>query len=601
MLIKNIKIENFKSIDNLNFDFDEKVIALVGKNGRGKTAFKEAFYAGITGEFSENCIKKGKDYCSVEIILNSGNKITRIQNRDKANKVMIDGKTTTAKTVNELIATTTGLTKDVLKIVTSTDVLQSLQPSEFGKFITPYIPEKLDFATIDSYINGISKEAKAILQEILPPMPDTFDIKKLDESYNSLVETRKMLKRDLATYEAKIKSFKNTVTTEREISDIENELNEILRKEGAQKSLKVALNLYNTAVINRKRAENNLSVLEEKIKSITATKPDATVLENIKKERQLLQKAIIDAKTLSNTISENIRIFANTINNLNKPVCPISEKLICTTDKTKIKGELEELIKSNKEGLEIQKKIIEDNNKRLVELEKNENEYRVNESAFKEKVLLIEQYKKQKDNLPTVPEKPETEKIIDYSSEILNLRKERDAMLALIQYKKDIAEKEKLETKIVYYNELCNLLNTKGEVMRKINSHYMSIFDSICNFTAGDLKRDFTFEFFADNGISYRIKTASEKEFQSFDSLSSGEQLFALLILMDMFSQLTGSRMLILDDLDKLDKTAFEDLLKLVTSENFKQKYDHIILGAVNHDDILETISKYDINQVYKN
>lgn len=599
MLIKNIKIENFKSIDNLDFDFDAKIIALIGKNGRGKTAFKQAFYAGITGEFPEDCIKRGKNYCSVQMTLEDGTTFKRIQNKDKANKVILNGKTTTVKTLNEVITTITKLSKDVLKIATSTDVLQNLQPAEFGKFVIEYIPEKLDFATVDTYIPNISKEARIILGEVLPPMPDTFGIKQLNEGYNSLVETRKLLKRDLATYEAKIKSFKNILTTEREISEIENELNEILRKEGAQKSLKVALNLYNTAVTNRTKAEKNLTILEEKIKSITATKPDITVLEKIKKERQILQKTIIDAKTLSNTIGENIRMFANTINNLNKPVCPISEKLICTTDKTAIKSELEELIKSNREGLEIQKNIIEDSNKKLAKLDETESEYRANETAYKEKVLLYNQYKQQKENLPTIPEKPEETTVVDYSAEILRLRKERDATLALIQHKKDVEESKKLNTKIYYYNELCDMLNAKGEVMSKINSYYMSVFDVMCNTTAIELRPGFEFKFYADNGISYLIRTDSEKDFQTFDSLSSGEQLFALLILMDMFSQLTGSKMLILDDLDKLDIVAFNDLLNLVTSTNVQQRYDHIILGAVNHNDILESVSKYGIKQIY--
>ena len=599
MLIKNIKIENFKSISNLDFDFEDTTVALIGKNGRGKTAFKEAFYAGITGEFPENCIQNGKDFCSVEITLNDDTTFKRIQNREKANKVTLNGKTTTAKTLNEIITTITKLSKDVLKIVMSTDVLQSLQPAEFGKFVTEYIPEKLDFATVDSYMSNVSKESKQILAEVLPPMPDTFGIKQLNDGYNALVDTRKTLKREYATYEAKINSFKNTVETERDISEVENELNEILRKEGAQKSLKVALNLYNTAVVNRTNAEKNLKILEEKIKANTSLQPDIAVLENIKTERQALQKAIIDAKTLSNTIGENIRMFANTINNLNKPVCPISEKLICTTDKTHIKSELEALIASNREGLEIQKQAIETNSKKLLELDAAETKYRANESAYKEKVLLIQQYKHQKENLPTVPEKPEETTIIDYSTEIIRLRKERDAIIALNQHKKDIEESKKIATKIYYYNELCDALNAKGEVMSKINSYYMSIFDSICNTTATNLKPGLEFKFFADNGIVYHIKTDSGKQFQSFESLSSGEQLFALLVLMDMFSQLTGSRMLILDDLDKLDKTAFKDLLELVTSENIKNGYDHIILGAVDHDDIAKTINDYGIKKIY--
>jgi DNA repair exonuclease SbcCD ATPase subunit len=62
MKIKTILIENFKGIEKLRYDFKSTTVGLVAENGKGKTAFREAFFAAITGEFPENCIQTGKDF-----------------------------------------------------------------------------------------------------------------------------------------------------------------------------------------------------------------------------------------------------------------------------------------------------------------------------------------------------------------------------------------------------------------------------------------------------------------------------------------------------------------------------------------------------------
>lgn len=599
MKIKHISIENFKSIEKLEYDFNGVTTALIGKNGRGKTAFKEAFYAGLTGDFPDNCIRNGTDQCSIKMTLEDGTTFERIQHRTKPNKVLIEGKATTAKTLNEMITTKTSLSKDILRVVASTDVLQSLQPAEFGKFITAYLPEKLDFATVIGHIPSISADASKVLEDALPPMPDTFGIQKLTEVHTSFMEQRKLAKRDYANIDAKVNLFKGD-EPKRSLKAIEEELNDTIRKDGAQKSAKVAVNLYNSAVANKKTAEENLLRLKAKVDAISATKPVPAVLEGIRNERQAIQKDIINARTMINTINDNIKVFGNTINNLNKPVCPISEKLVCTTDKTKIREELEELIASNKEGLAIQEDIIKEKNGKLAELDRKENEYRANEAAYREKTILAGRYEEQKKNIPILPPKPEDVTIYDYTDDINKLRAERDNALAYIQNEKDKAELAKKANWVTIYDFLCDTFNAKGEVMNAITSHYLSFFDTVCNTTALELRPGFEFKFVSDNGISYLVRPNTGKEFATFANLSSGEQLLALFILTDMLSKLTGSKMMILDDLDKLDRNAFDELLTLVQSPSVQSEYDHIILGAVNHDDIVANIAKYGIDQVYK-
>ena len=598
MKIQKISIRNFKSIESLDFEFTDVTTALVAKNGRGKTAFKEAFYAGITGEFPDNCIRNGEETCSVKMVLDDGTEFERIQNRTKPNKVLIDGKATTAKTLHELITTKTALSKDVLKIVASTDVLQGLQPAEFGKFITAYIPEKLDYATVIGYIPSIPADAEQVLRATLPPMPDTFGIPKLNEAHARFMEDRKLAKRDLAAIEAKIYAFKGSEPA-RSIKTIDDELSDVMKKEGAQKATKVALNLYNSAVANKKMAEENLAKLSEKITANTSTRPVPAALDAIRTERNAVQKQIVDATTMINIAKDNIAVYQDTIENLNKPVCPISEKLVCTTDKTNIKKDLEELIDANKEGIVIQQGIIKEANAKLAELDEKEKAYRANEMSYNEKVILTKRYEEQKRSIPTLPPKPEDATVVDYAATIAMLKKERDDAIAYQQFEKDKVERDKKANLVTIYEYLCATFNAKGDVMQQITDHYMSLFEATCNTTALDLRPGFEFKFVSDNGISYLIRPSTGKAFTTFSALSSGEKALALFILTDMLSKLTDSKMMILDDLDKLDKEAFDELLALTQSPMVQSEYHHIILAAVNHDDILSTIAKYGIKNVY--
>jgi hypothetical protein len=201
--------------------------------------------------------------------------------------------------------------------------------------------------------------------------------------------------------------------------------------------------------------------------------------------------------------------------------------------------------------------------------------------------------------MPTVPEKPECTQVVDYTTEIQKTKKERDVAMAYMQHLKDIKDKETVETNIETYNLLCDALDPKGIIMRNTIGYYTDIFAATCNETAKKIRPGFEFKFFAKNGVTYEIKPDVDKTFMPFESLSSGEQLMALFVLMNMLSELTKVKIMMLDDLDKLDNIAFSELLDLITADETTERYDHIILGAVNHNDIVETAKRYELDNIY--
>ncbi|MFT6077299.1 MAG: DNA replication and repair protein RecF, partial [Rickettsiales bacterium] len=56
--INNLKLDNFRNYQSINFDFDAKIIAIYGKNGAGKTNILEAISL-----LSKGSGIKGAEFC----------------------------------------------------------------------------------------------------------------------------------------------------------------------------------------------------------------------------------------------------------------------------------------------------------------------------------------------------------------------------------------------------------------------------------------------------------------------------------------------------------------------------------------------------------
>ena len=592
MKLSTINIENFKNIEHLDFSPTNTTVALIGKNGKGKTSFKEAVYAGITGVFPVNCIKEGERSTSISMTLSDGTAFSRIVNADKANKITVNGRVATAKSLAELLELKTGVSKDAAKIVTSADVLENMGPDDFGNFILTYIPEKLDYDTVVKYIPGITPDIEDVLKDAIPSMPTKFDIVQLKEAYAYFMEQRKFIKKEIAVREARVKSFSGAEPT-RKMSDIEADIDSISKKEGGIEAAKTALKIYNVALNNRKKAEENLAKLKAEIDAIDAVKPDMTVLSRIENEIDYCNSTISNARVLIKTIEDNIEVFTNTINNLSKPICPLSEKLVCTTDKTKVKEELEELLVSNKEGLVIQKQIIEVNKTKLEVLAREKADFEKNSKKYDNKVFLNVQYENQRKNIPSLPGKPDVAELEDFSEEKKRLRDERDAVIAYEKYKTELSQIEVFKDKYIILDFLCKTFEPKGEVISSITSHYMSVFETVCNARANELRPGMEIKFLSDEGVSYLLKTSAAADFRTYDSLSSGEKALALFLILDMLNALSQIKILMIDDLDKLDSESFSALIKILQSKSVQDFYDHIIICAVDHPDIVAELSKY--------
>lgn len=99
MVIKKIKLKNYRNYDNLEIALNEKLNIIIGKNAQGKTNILESIYVlSLTKSYlninDKNLIKLGNNYSilEAETILNNIPKKFKILINDNGKKVIINGK-----------------------------------------------------------------------------------------------------------------------------------------------------------------------------------------------------------------------------------------------------------------------------------------------------------------------------------------------------------------------------------------------------------------------------------------------------------------------------------------------------------------------------
>lgn len=592
MKIKTITIKNFKGIQQDTIKFaNNKIATLIGPNGIGKTSFIEAFRFGLTGIAPKNAIRDGADYMSVEIVMDDETEFSRtVFADDRPSKVVVNGRVTPAKNLNSLIYELFGFDVDVLKVATSASSLTSMKSDELSDFLLQYIPEKLNVTKVLGCVSDVTEEIQEIVISSFPD--EEFGLQAITSAYDDFFENRKTAKKELEFLKHKLERFPTSAPKKTTI-EIQAELEEIMRKEGAVKTFKEAVKLYEMSKKQHEDALKNIKALQEKFDGYTATRPNPEIRKKIELKIAGLQQQEKEVSRMVDIISDTVKSLTVTIERLSTHHCPLSDRLICTTDKTQVKDELMETLQKNNEGLSIQKtrlaEVLSEKERLLVELKNFDN----NALAYKEKILIGTQLENAKKNIPDVLTPPSVIEEKDYEKEKIVLKEQ-------LEYAKQYEEREKLERKIKeeeknveLYDFLCHEFAPKGEVMTKIVASYLMFFEDEINKRAVALKSGMRIKFVPENGVKYLVRMRGDQEFHAFDDLSAGEKTLAALLLLDLVSSLCGTRIMILDDLNHLDSSGIDSIFGFMSSSEFLSLYDVVIVASVNTEEMYKSISKY--------
>ena len=91
--------------------------------------------------------------------------------------------------------------------------------------------------------------------------------------------------------------------------------------------------------------------------------------------------------------------------------------------------------------------------------------------------------------------------------------------------------------------------------------------------------------------MSVQVDPKGTGQYVSFRSLLGGERAAVAFLLMLMFATISGTGILILDELSIMDESVLDALLTILTEH--EGEYDMAILACVNHTDTMELLGKH--------
>lgn len=568
-LINDIRIVNFKGID-VHTAYLSRVgtnYILGGKNGTGKTSFLEAIRFALTGKKPKNMLKEGTGEGCVYIDFNDPNEtsISRefYADEKKPNKVKVNGKTCTAKEAQKVICDIVGTSEDKLDVLTSTEVLHELINGNLGAFLLDFLGEDFDLDSFYSLVEFSDTEKAYIKREKI--LPKSFDVQIFGDVYKTLFAQRAELKKAVAAAKVKVEAYtgpdESFFKSEEDMKKAEEDyIKAKFAAESAEKERKKyakANDEYVLRAAEKVRLENAFKIASRHYKE------DVTD-ELLTTKQSALNEIMKNIYNLQAIIASNAKVIdsqTTILKALDTEVCPISSCLICKTDKTKAKADVEDAIQEAQNAIDIAKKSLSDN-------EIREKAVKSDMDTIRKQLALNRKYLDSKVRYESYvvgekPEKPEIPEMTELSKDFLVHKQEWE------EYSRFVAAKEEYtfwQERFDVVSSLTQKFSPKGVVNASVMKHYCDIFNDTAETYAK--KMGCAIQFVPDNGVELFYKQ-DEKEWVNFTSLSTGEKFILSIIVYVVLNTLLGTEIIILDNFNDLDddnakkvKSLFDEIEK---------------------------------------
>lgn len=585
MKISKFTENGFKGMPKIDMDLP-KTIFVTGNNGAGKTSFIDALNFALTGNSpEEDIVNKAEGKACISIVLESGDVVTREKSSDNSTVVKYNGRRCTIKALNEAISNSVGIPMESLKIASSSEAIESMSPAEFSDFITKYLPENIPVDSIIALMDDAEPDA---IEHVCAQLGESATFADINKAYALFYEKRKDAKRKFDVSSGALQKldipegFTPDADALKEAEKKYYEKRDLAAKYEAQKKT------AEKEAAEYEKQKKIIKDLETEISTLAdASEPDKAQKTRLEAEKEDVEKQIIAARTTSATLEQNSKALSISLANISKPTCPLSDKVTCKNveDKQKIKDEIEAAIEAAKAGRKLQSELIATLTAKKEEISSQLSAYIKNEQNYVRKTSLEKQLGIQKKNMIEVqemPEEPDIANIGALKTAYESLKKQNDDY---VSYTKLKAEAEAAKHDVTVYDYLVKAFQPKGKIASSTIDKYLFNFTDICNETASMIKPGMEMKFIAEGGIKVLCRMPGKEDFLPFKNLSSGEKILEVLILMDLISQLTGTGILSLDNLEQLDEGTFQELMDAVGM--LEDRYDHIILSCVKHNDLL--------------
>lgn len=584
--ITTISIRNFKGIEDLQLNA-KKLNAIIGKCGSGKSSLLDAIRFALTGKAGKEVIRKGCREASVVLRFSDNSTIERIR-RTSENISKCNGKSSTKRSLDEFL-TARNMNPCWIESLCSVDWFAGLSSKDLNNFFMTILPLRAKAETVVELVAQLDKDLtgkkeKYLMEEILKKQ-EIFSFNDLANGYNTAYTVRQELKRKYNEMLPRC-TFNETVPAKTR-EDIEKELNNISQVEAAEKEYSKRLKEYASSKKQHDLAIKRLDEMKKELDTYSSCKkPKEETKTQAEADRKLFQVHIKRTNEYIGTINSTLDLLKRTLDNLDKPICPISEKLICTTDKSQLKEELLSLIQKNENALASNKEFLakcEDQVRKRDDIISN---YQKEVYRYEQKTTLENNISKfiVPEILPE-PQKVEKAHLEAKKKELLDLLSILSRYEKVQQNKKELA---KIKDKYDLAQFAVKVLDSKIGIPALILQRTLRFFEKKCNEKASLLREGFQIHFLSDNGITIQVSPGKGKPFVDMKEVSTGEFVCVAYILMTMIGEATKCHLFLIDNLDRLDTEYLNALLSLLEED---KKIEQVFLGGVDHADVERTLN----------
>lgn len=595
MFVKTINTFNFQGLKGLqSFELD-KITALAQPNGSGKTSLINALRFGLTGNSPKgNMINIGEQSAAVKLILENGSNFSRqvFATKGKSAKYYISDKPTNATELSRFISSEMGgVDKKVAKFVSSGELLTSMTSQEFGELLLSYLPETMTAETVISHYPSANEEQKKIIREYF--LDKEFEISELKEFQKFIKGRRDRINEAISNCRGALNLLGDTAPKFTK-EELEEKIAVKTKERDDLLAIQANLNNYNQLLRQEQFRQQELERLDKELANLNGV---AHTEEELRLANELVTTTRTSAMQTRGAIEALVSAkqdLDTAIENISKPICPLSDKIVCTVDKRPVTKELEEKRDKLIEDYKTQRSFYEQT---LANIKEYENRYA--QMAFENQQFILMQEKQQeKERLLAqkieIPEKPEeTNSLERITQELQYLQSQMPIVENYSKKDTYLNNIEKLTKKLEDYQALYVAFSPKGEVKEKITSYYLEEFAEPCNEKAGKLFPGMKLKFITQDGVKVLTDPNGLGEYLEFNSLSGGEQASVMFLLVSMLSSLSGMGIIILDELSVLDDNTFENLIRILKENS--NEYDMCLIALVDHADMIKTLNKHEI------
>lgn len=579
MKIAKIIINNFRGITTETL-LPDKINVLLGHCGTGKSSTMDAIKWGLTGKITKEDIRYDSPEASIKIIFDDGTSIMRTQSAKATNYV--NEKVATEKATNEFLENKFGCSISSIEAMCGASFFKSLSKKDLKSFIIDILPIKASFSKIVELSDDLDEEKISFIKEYLE---DEVSLADIDAAYKTVFDGRKVKKQVLKNLQEKSKFTKELPGVTKE--ELLKRQGEIALIEAKVNDYKKNLERYNKSLKTRENAEKQLADMKNRLHQYKDIKqPVEADLQLAIKEKQLFIDAIANANNTIAIMKANVELMQRTLDSLDKPVCPISERIVCTADKSGLREELISLVETNNKELTNGYNFIVRCNEQVDKRDEIINSYNNQLIAWNNKINLentINAFA-----LPEVLDKPE-EVNGDFAEEKLQIQN-----MLNVWYEKDASDQaakniEETLHKVNLYDFAVKFFSANG-IKSKLLEKAVDPLQKMIDEKTQSLRKGFKISLMTEEEFDITISPRTG-EVVPLNKISAGEFIVTAYILMSVVSQITGVSILMMDNLDNLDSDAARQLMLLLDAD---ENFNTIILASVDHPDIIDAISEVD-------